>query len=552
MKLVIIGGVAAGATAAARARRLDEHAEIIILEKGPYVSFANCGLPYRISGDIQKRGHLILQTAEGFFARYRVQVKLNTEAVGIDRQGHKVLTRAKDGSIQEEPYDALILALGGSPVRPPIAGIESPNVFTLWTIPDTDRIEAFIKEQNPSTALVIGGGFIGLEAAEALAKRGMRTTLVELMPHVMPPADPEFGSQIAHALEEHGVKVITNASVTSIDWNLRTANLSNGSSVEADLVILAVGVRPNVQLAKDAGLELGQSGGILVDEFLRTSDPSIYAAGDMVEVVRRVDGARVRIPLAGPANRQGRIAATNALGGSMRYTGALGTSVVKVMDATFSMTGLSEKAAEAAGIPCKAVTIHKAHHATYYPGAQDLSLKIVYDTRNGRVLGAQAFGTEGVEKRIDVLATAVYAGLTLEQLSELDLAYAPPYSSANDPLQMAAFAAINDLQGYSRFVTAKEASGIIARKEAAIVDVRTYNEYLKGHLAGSIHLPVDELRDRMDELPEERLLIVSKAGFEGHLAYRQLVQNGRNDVAYVSGGYTSLSLLPALLEYIER
>ncbi len=551
MKLVIIGGVAAGATAAARARRIDEHAEITIVEKGPYVSFANCGLPYHISGDIQKRGRLILQTAEGFFARYRVNVMLNTEAIGIDRKRKTVRVRSSNGET-EIPYDKLILAQGGSPIRPHIEGVDSPNVFNLWTIPDTDRIEAFIKEHNPTSAVVVGGGFIGLEAAEAFSKRGISTTVVELTDQIMPPADPEFGTQIAEGLAEHGVAAITGKSVVGIDWDSRTARLSDGVTIPADLVLLAVGVRPNLDLAKQAGLATGSANGLLVDEELKTSDPDIYAAGDMVEVVRLPDGARTRIPLAGPANRQGRIAATNALGGSMRYSGALGTSVVKVMDYTFSMTGLSEKAARAAGIDARSVTIHRAHHATYYPGHEDLSLKIVYAEADGKILGAQAFGKAGVEKRIDVLAVAVRAGLSLEDIAELDLAYAPPYSSANDPVQMAAFAALNDTRGFSRFVSAQEALARIRQGAATILDVRTYAEFVGGHIKGSIHIPLDELRDRLDEVPKRQILIVSKAGFEGHLAYRQLVQNSREDVRYITGGYTSLRLIREAQEIIEE
>lgn len=551
MKLVIIGGVAAGATAAARARRIDENADITILEKGPYVSFANCGLPYRISGDIAKRGRLILQTAEGFFARYRVNVMLGSEAIDIDRQNKKIRVKSKEGE-SDISYDKLILAQGGSPIKPQIEGLESPNVFNLWTIPDTDKIEAFIKEYTPKTAIVVGGGFIGLEAAEAFSNRGITTSVVELMDRVMPPADPEFGAQIAEALEEHGVRTITGKSLVRVDWQNRTATLSDGSIISADLVLLSVGVRPNIELATKVGLETGPSRGLVVDEYLRTGDPDIYAAGDMVEVARVPDGAKVRVPLAGPANRQGRIAATNALGGSMRYRGAMGTSVVKVMDYTFSMTGLSEKAAKSAGLDYRAVTIHKAHHATYYPGSEDLSLKIVYQKDNGKILGAQAFGKQGVEKRIDVIAVAVHAGLTLEDIAELDLAYAPPYSSANDPMQMAAFAALNDMRGFSRFATAKEAMHLILRGEAKVLDVRTSMEYLNGHIKNSLHIPLDELRDRLGEIPEGRLLIVSKAGFEGHLAYRQLAQHTKNDIRYISGGYTSLRLLSEARDIIEE
>ncbi len=551
MKLVIIGGVAAGATAAARARRIDENAEITIVEKGPYVSFANCGLPYRISGDIQKRGRLILQTAEGFLSRYRVNVMLNTEAVAIDRTKKRVQVMTKNGEA-EIPYDKLILAQGGSPIKPHIEGLDNPNVFNLWTIPDTDKIEKFIQEHKPASAVVVGGGFIGIEAAEAFSKRGISTSIVELTDQLMPLSDPELGVQIAKALAEHGVTVITGKSVVHIDWESHTARLSDGGTIPADLVLLAVGVNPNIDLAKQAGLAIGSARGLVVDDELKTSDPDIYAAGDMIEVVRLPDGARVRIPLAGPANRQGRIAATNVLGGSMKYSGALGTSVVKVMDYTFAMTGLSEKAAKTAGIDARAVTVHKAHHVTYYPGYEDISLKIVYAKADGKILGAQAFGKKGVEKRIDVLALAVRAGLSLKDIAELDLAYAPPYSSANDPIQMAAFAALNDMYGFSQFVTAQEAVSSIQRGEATVLDVRTYAEYVGGHIKGSIHIPLDELRDRMEDVPQGYILIVSKAGFEGHLAYRQLVQHSRENIRYITGGYMSLELVRETQAIIEE
>ncbi len=553
MKLVIVGGVAAGATAAARARRLDENAQITIIEKGPYVSFANCGLPYRLSGDISKRSALILQTAEGFFSRYRVDVLLKTEAVGVDRSAKTVLVKDASGE-RNIPYDRLILAQGGTPFVPQVEGIGSPNVFRLWTIPDMDAISKYLESSQARSAVVVGGGFIGLETAEAFIKRGLATSIVELTPQLMPPADPEFGRHIANAFEKAGAAVYTEKSIARIDYEARQVQLSDGTRIDADIVLMSAGVRPNLELAKAAGLPIGSSGGLLVDEFLRTEDESIYAAGDMVEVVRRVDGARVRIPLAGPANRQGRIVATNALGGSMKYRGAFGTSVFKAVDSTFAQTGLSEKAAKAAGIAVRAVHVHKNHHASYFPGAKELSLKLVYD-ESGLLLGAQAFGEEGVEKRIDVLATALAAKMKLQDLAELDLSYAPPYSSANDPLQMAAFAATNDLEGFSPFVAPAEAAAIAAghgTQPVIFLDVRTLGEYAKGHVPGSLHIPLDELRDRLDEIPRDReLLVVSLAGFEGHLALRQLVQHGIAKVRYVSGGMTSMRLAGGLVEEKE-
>ncbi len=541
-RIVIVGGVAAGATAAARARRQDESAEITLIERGKYVSFANCGLPYRISGDITKRSALLLQTPEGFYSRYRVRVLVNTEAIAIDRTGKTVRVRTPQGE-ESLSYDSLILATGGSPVVPQIPGTDGPNVFRLWTVPDMDGIHAFIDERKPESALVIGGGFIGLEAAEAFVKRGLRTSIIELTDHLMPGADTDFGTLIAGAFTESGVQIYTGRSVASLDSGSGSALLDDGTRLEAGIVLISAGVKPNVELAREAGLEIGASGGLAVDQYLRTADPSIWAAGDMIEVERRVDGARVRIPLAGPANRQGRVAAINALGGSERYIGALGTSVFKAMEYTFAMTGLSEKAAKTGGFDTGAVTIHKGDHAAYFPGAEELSLKLVYDRESGRVLGAQAFGKAGVEKRIDVVATALAGRLTLADIAELDLSYAPPYSSANDPLNVAAFAALNDQSGYSPFVGPEAAANLGDDEKPTILDVRTYGDFVKGSLPGSLHIPVDELRDRISEVPKDLpIIVISKAGFEGHLAVRQLLQFGFQNVKYVSGGMTSVRL----------
>ena len=550
-RLLIVGGVAAGATAAARARRLDENAEITIVEKGPYVSFANCGLPYRLSGDIQKRSQLILQTPEGFEARYRVKVLLNTEALSIDRPGKKLRVRGPEGQA-ELPYDSLILAQGGTPFMPPIAGSDAAHVFRLWTIPDMDAIEAYIQKEKPESALVVGGGFIGLEAAEAFLKRGLKVSVVELTDHLMPPADRDFGAMIGRAFEEAGAKVLVGRSVKSVDAAAKTALLDDGTSVPAGLVLVSAGVRPNTELAKAAGLEIGPSGGLALDEGLRTADPSIWGAGDMIEVSRIVDGKKVRVPLAGPANREGRVAATNALGGAARFRGALGSSVFKAVDYTFAMTGLSEKAARDSGFDTGAVVIHKGNHVSYMPGYEELSLKLVYDRRDGRILGAEAFGKADVEKRIDVVAASILGGLTVHDLADLDLAYAPPYNSANDALNMAAFAAENELSGYSPALSAAEAARLAASGEALILDVRTYGEHGRGHAEGSVHIPLDELRDRLGELPGDRpVLIASKAGFEGHVALRQLVQHGFRNLRYISGGMTSLRLEPGYREAAE-
>lgn len=531
--IVIIGGVAGGATAAARLRRLDESAEITVLEKGPYVSFANCGLPYFISREIQRRSHLLLQTPEGFFSRYRVNVRTKTEAIGIDRHKRQVIARGPTGEISF-PYDKLILAQGGAPAIPEIAGISGEHVFTLWTIPNMDRIHKFIDEKHPLSAVVAGGGFIGLEMAEALRARGIAVTVVELAPQVMISMDAEFGAMIKSGLEENGVAVRTGAGLSAIHND--SVDLTDGSTIRADMVLLSVGVRPELALARAAGLAIGTTGGLLVDETMRTNDPDIYAAGDMVEVVHKVDMKKVRVPLAGPANRQGRIAATNVLGGSMKYRGALGTSVVKLFNRTAASTGLSEKAAREAGFEVGVAYAFKDNHVTYYPGGSPLALKIVFDMKTSRLLGGQSYGEVGVEKRIDVLATALHGRMTLEDLSELDLAYAPPYNSANDPINIASFIGQNHVQGYSPLKTPAEAHREIAG--GTVLDVRTTGEQSKAPLEGVIHIPADEVRDRLEEIPTSgRIYILSKDGFLGHTSLQILKSAGRKDVYNIAGGY---------------
>ena len=550
MKLVIVGGVAGGATAAARARRLSESAEITVIERGPYVSYANCGLPYFVSRDITRRSKLLLQTPEGFDSRYGVKVLLETEALEIDREGQRVRVRGPEGE-SWLPYDALILAQGGSPVMPPVPGIDSPNVFRLWTVPDMDRIHEFIEEKKPASAVIAGGGFIGLEMAEAFHKRGVATTVVELLPRVMSTMDPEFGAMIARRLEANGVQVRTGVGVKLIDHCASSVELTDGSKVHAAIVLMATGVRPELTLARAAGLTVGASGGLQVDEYLRTSDPHIWAAGDMNEIVQKVSGRRVRIPLAGPANRQGRIAASNALGERMKYAGGLGSSVVKVFDATAACTGLGEAAARAAGFDAGAAIVVKDHHAAYYPGSKELVLKVVYDRKTGRLLGGQAYGEEGVEKRIDALAVALQGGMGLDDLAEVDLAYAPPYSSANDPVNLAAFVGQNDLSGYAPLVSAMEARKLLAEspdgqrpggQRPVLLDVRNLNEYETSHVRGALHIPVDELRFRLDEVPRDRPIIAHcRSGFRSHLAVRILKEKGWADVRNLTGGYVAMT-----------
>ncbi len=567
-KFVIVGGVAAGATAAARIRRLDEDADIVLLERGPYVSFANCGLPYHIAGDIEKRSKLLLQTPEGFFSRYRVTVRLNSEVVSIDRSAKRVTLR----NGEYVPYDYLILAQGGVPVIPSFPGVELSHVFKLWTIPDMDAINRYIKEKDPKNAVVVGGGFIGLETAEAFVKRGIQVTIVELMDRLMPNLDLPYSRKIQERFEKEGAMVFVGKGLSAIEE--KRVILQDGTAIPADLVLLSIGVRPNVELAKSAGLSVGATGALEVDSYLRTKDPYIWAAGDMVEVVSRVTGGKVRIPLAGPANRQGRIAATNAVATLAKelgveyptpipYRGALGTSVVKIFDETVASTGLSLAAAKRAGIKAREATILKPNHATYYPGSEDLLVTLVYEESTGRLLGTEAQGKSGVEKRIDAAAVALSAGLTVEDLTEIDFAYAPPYSSANDPLNIAAFAASNARSGYCPLVSVEDLHPWIIegstegndRKGSAspsaeplFLDVRTYGEYQREHLLGSLHIPLDEVRDRWEELPPNRpIRVISSGGYEGHLATRLLMQKGFTDVANCSGGWAVLRLVPGIL-----
>jgi NADPH-dependent 2,4-dienoyl-CoA reductase/sulfur reductase-like enzyme/rhodanese-related sulfurtransferase len=539
MKLLIIGGVAGGATAAARARRLSEDVEITLLERGPYVSFANCGLPYFLSGDIAKRSQLLLQTPEGFQSRYGVQVHLNTEAVEIDRTGHRVRAVGPEGERWFD-YDRLLLAQGGNPILPPLPGADLLHAFKLWTIPDMDRIQSFLKDQTPKTAVVAGGGFIGLEMAEAFQARGLKVTVVELAPQILINLDREFAERAQTQLEAHGVTVETGVGIKAVFNDPKEVELSDGRRLPADLVLFSVGVRPELTLVKQAGLTLGESGGLLVSETLQTSDPAIWAAGDMVEVLQRVSGRKVRVPLAGPANRQGRIAATNALGGALKYRGALGTSVVKLFDATAASTGLTEKAAKDAGFDVGVAIVHKDHHAGYYPGGKPLTLKLVYEKKRGRLLGAQGFGEEGVDKRIDVIATALLGKLDLDDLAELDLAYAPPYSSANDPVNLAAFVGQNDVSGFSPLITADQAAAQFDPATHVLLDVRNFGEYAKGHVPGSLNIPVDELRSRLDEVPRRTVFVHCQVGFRGHLATRILKENGYRSVFNITGGYLSM------------
>ncbi|MFP4511152.1 MAG: FAD-dependent oxidoreductase, partial [Spirochaetaceae bacterium] len=552
--LLIIGGVAAGATAAARARRLDGDVNITILEQGADVSFANCGLPYYIGGDIEHRSSLILASPETFWDQYRVHVHTNTEALRIDREKRTVHARnSETGDEQSYPYDALILAQGGKPIVPPLPGVEKDHVFQLWTLDDMDRIDRYIESASPKHAAVIGGGFIGLEMAEALAKRGMDVRLVEMAPQIMPNLEPEIAGFLTKELQDYGVSLHLGTSLSKIGDTALT--LSDGSIVDADMVLLSVGVRPTLRLATDAGLELGPAGGLKVTSELQTSDPHIFASGDMVEIEHTVLGRTVRLPLAGPANRQGRLAAENALAvlagaapsqaGSTQamrsYRGAGGSSIVKVFDAAAGSTGLSLTQASEAGFDAEAVVTHKVSHTAYYPGAEKVSLMLVYERESGRVLGAQAAGRVGVDKRIDVIATAILGRLTVSDLAELDLAYAPPFNSPNGPVNMTAFTAENQRAGFSPSVLARDLETFVQEHEPIAIDLRDPIAFRKAHLAGSSNLSQNMLRDNLDRVPAgHTILLISDDGQKGHVAARMLIEAGFESVFNASGGYLSI------------
>ena len=540
-KIIIIGGVAAGATAAAKARRLSPEAQITILEAGADISFANCGLPYYIGGDIKNRSKLILQSPESFKDQYNTDVYLHTMATAIDRENRIVATvNSKTNEEKTFEYTKLILAQGGKPIVPPLPGAGQEHVFQLWTLDDMDTINNFIEQEQPKTAVVVGGGFIGLEMTEALAKRGMKVSVIEMMPHVMGIMEAEIAGFIQQELMSYGIDLYTDKAVTEVGPN--NVLLNDGTSVSADMVLMSIGVRPTLKLAQEAGLELGHAGGLLVDSTLKTSDDNIYAAGDMIELEHRVLGKKVRIPLAGPANRQGRLAAENALGQKHTYKGSIGTSIVRVFEAVAGITGLSLKAARAEGIDADAVVVHKEHHTTYYPGAKMVSIMVVYDKETGIILGGQTAGYEGADRRLDVLATAVAAKLTVSDLSDIDFAYSPPLGNANDGINMAAFVAENRMSGYSPTLTVEELDDFLQEKELIWLDVRDVFSYEKGHVAGTANVPLELISQTLSRIPKGHLIVVNdETGKKGHQALRTLIGAGYDQVINVSGGFISLS-----------
>lgn len=539
-KLLIIGGVAGGATAAARARRINEHGEIILFERGEHISFANCGLPYYIGGIIEDRADLLVTTREAFMKRYRIDVRVGSQVLAIDRRERRVLVRdLLSGDEYYESYHKVILAPGAEPIKPPISGIDLPGIYHLRDIPDSDRIKALIDFDKPETAIVVGGGFIGLEVAENLVHRGVKTTVVEMAPQVMAPLDPEMAAIVHGHLLEKGVILELGQRVASFAQrgSLIGVSTSGGRELAADLIISALGVAPENKLAKDAGLALGPRGHIKVDGFMRTEDPDIYAVGDAVEVEDLVTGLPTSIALAGPANKQGRIAADNAMGRQSTYKGALGSSIVRVFDLTIAATGSSEKQLARHSIPFHVSYTHSASHASYYPGAYPMAIKLLFAPDHGRILGAQIVGRAGVDKRIDVLATAIHGGMTVFDLEELELAYAPPYSSAKDPVNMAGFVACNLLKGDAEVVQWHELAAI-RKSGAVLLDLRTEKEIeAAGKIPRSIHIPLDELRDSLESLDRRKLYVPYCAvGMRGYLAHRILVQNGFAS-KNLSGGY---------------
>lgn len=543
MKVIIIGGVAGGASTAARLRRLNEKAEIIIFEKGPYISFANCGLPYHIGNVIENRGDLILQTPADFKYRFNIDVRIKSEVIKIIREDKKVeIKNHETGQTYFESYDKLVISTGSTPLKPPIPGINGNNIFSLWTIPDMDKIIKFIKENNPKNATIIGGGFIGIEMAENLEELGLNISLVEMAPQVMAPLDFDMAQSIHKHLLSKKVSLILNNGVKSFENAISKTiiTLQSGDKIESDIVILAIGIKANSTLAKDADIELNKRGGIVVNSYLETNDKDIYAVGDVIEVDNYISKEKTMIPLAGPANKQGRICANNIMGANEKYEGSLGTSVAKVFDLTVAATGLNEKqlnqSSKKLNIDYKVTIVHPNSHSGYYPGAFPLTLKVIFDLK-GKVLGAQAVGYLGVEKRIDVIATAIKFNATIYDLKSLELAYAPPYSSAKDPVNMAGFTAENILNKSMDNILYCELETLDMSK-TIILDVRTKGEVKMGCIKGSYNIPVDDLRSRLNELDKSKLIVLYCAvGFRAYLSIRILSQNGFTNIKNLAGGY---------------
>ena len=539
-RIVVIGGVAGGASAATRARRMNERAQITLFEKDPYVSFANCGLPYYIGGEITDRAKLLVATPRLLHDRYNIDVRVRHEVLAIERAGHQVAVRnLETGEEFQHGYDKLILAPGASPIVPRLPGVEAPNVFSLRNLPDADRLKTFVDGHAGAAAVVVGAGFVGLEMVEMFRRVGLRVALVELAAQVLPPLDPEMAHLVEEELVKQKVELHLGNGLKGMELEsgmVRRVVLSDGSKLEADLVLLGMGVRPNVKLAQEAGLELGAMGGIKVNDYLQTSDPNIYAVGDAVEYRHAVADMLMRVPLAGPANRAGRLAGEHAAtGGSAAMAAVLGTAIVRIFDKVAAVTGCNKRCTDLMGREVRSVYITANNHAGYYPGAQSMTIKLTYEPATRRVLGAQIVGGAGVDTRIDVLATLLQMQGTVDHLTELDLAYAPPFGAAKDPLHMAGFTACNDLEGLVAFAPpAADLDGV------QVVDVRTAKEAAAMPLlgAGNIkHIPLDELRGRLQELdPEETTVVTCASGMRSYVGARILKQRGFENVSDLTGG----------------
>ena len=553
MNYLIIGGVAGGATVAARLRRMDEKANIILFERGKYVSYANCGLPYYIGDTINNREKLFVQTAKGFTDRFRIDIRTEQEVTAIRPDKKEVeIKNLSTGETYTETYDKLVLSPGAEPLRPSIEGIGSKKIFTLRNVPDTDTIKNYVNTENPKRAIVVGGGFIGLEMAENLHDLGIQVDVVEMANQVMAPLDFSMAAIVHRQLTDKGVGLHLEDGVSRFEEKDGgvTVHLRSGKQIATDMVLLSIGVRPETKLAKDAGLAIGERGGITVNDYMQTSDANIYALGDAVEVRHLVTGQPALIPLAGPANKLGRIVADNIVfGNKKKYPGSIGTSIAKVFDLTVAAAGANAKLLQRNNIPYISSYTHGASHAGYYPGAVPLSIKILFAPENGKLLGAQIVGFNGVDKRIEMLAQVIQRGGTVHDLAELEHAYAPPYSSAKDPVNMAGFVAENILNKKSRIIQWRELTELPA--DTIRIDVRTHDEYKLGTIPGFINIPVDELREHLDELPKEKPIVVTCAvGLRGYLAYRILVQNGFKHVRNLSGGYKTWSVATAPIKEI--
>lgn len=538
-KVLIVGGVAGGASAAARLRRLDESAQIIMFERGEYISFANCGLPYYIGGKIKEKSSLTIQTPASFNARFNVDVRINSEVVAINPREKSVSVKNHiTGEEHEESYDKLILSMGAEPVKPKIEGINSNKVFLLRNIPDTYKIKEYIETFKPKSVVVVGGGFIGVEMVENLHEMGIGVTLVEMADQVIASIDYDMACDVHNHIESKGVKLFLGNSVRSIADKGNSLDIAlDSSNINADMVIMAVGVRPETQIAKEADISVNERGSIVVDEHMQTSEIDIYAVGDAVEITDFVTGIKGFVPLAGPANKQGRIAADNVCGIDSIYTGTQGSSIIKVFDLTVASTGINEKAAKRLGLNYDKSFTYSANHASYYPGAKSMSIKTIYEKETGKILGAQIVGYEGSDKRCDVFATAIRAGMTAFDLTRLELCYAPPYGSAKDPVNIAGYVIENMLTNKLKVFHWHDVNNLPRDGSVTLLDIRTANEFKRGHIKGFINIPLDSLRNRLEEIDKTKPVYVTcQVGLRGYIAARILSQNGF-DAYNLSGGY---------------